>query len=445
MGSQMNQVTCRNQSLTELFSEPLTIPTYQRAYCWRKGTVTDLLETLRLRNCKVPNHDSVTHLGTIICKRKEGRLEIVDGQQRLLTLTLLDYCILKEASQAPLLKADVKETSNDSLSAQKHLLLAQETIKDWVKKSDLPNWPALKGRIQFCVVTLPEGEPDDLAYTFFNSENSSGKKLSDYDLLKAHHLRFISNNSIAEHVAERWDSNGPLGYENILHQTLYRLRIWSRFGRPLVDAEREHKLYEHFSTRLSNQGGTVFPSLPMEFNSAIHGGERFFHFAERFRLLLEEFGKTKACASLSEHLSGHSSNVLRDSIRTLLFLYFCKFGNFYLDDALFCIADFISKLRNESQVRTTAIHQDALKECLYSIDTALDPGQFFDWYLEPARHYVPNDTNGNNVKGRYWRSLSMLFRAIEERLVPMKHVCRERRGILDTKPSSEGSKGGEPQ
>jgi hypothetical protein len=428
------EVTCQKRSLRELFNKSsLHIPDYQRCFCWRKRNVTDMLETLRSRVQNGMTQETPdTHLGTIILKQDEGKLSIVDGQQRLLTLTILAFCMGNKAS--PLLRASLNGTSNDAQSARKHLYWAKSTIEEWRKtfrvKDDFIE--VLLNQIQFCVVILPKDASEDLAYTFFNAVNSSGKKLSDYDLLKAHHLRFVTDESIAKGMAQRWDTTGAEGYDAILHKRLYRLRTWSRRDNPAVNAQDGHNLFSHFSAKASTVDGIFFPPLAIRFNSTIRGGAPFFYYAEQHHMLWQDFQKTDAHSSLDEVLSGHSGDVLRDSISALLFLYYCKFGKSYIADALFCIADVVSVLRNNTQVRAFTIHEDLLKDCLFSLDAALDPGQFFDWCLSSERQYNPDKTG--RTKLNYWEALSRLFTRINGCQIALRKQCDQRINLLNSLP-----------
>lgn len=71
---------------------PLAIPNYQREYCWRKKQVEGLLGSI----WKFPNYGGgCLHLGTIVVhereidQTKQKRWDIVDGQQRAITLSIL--------------------------------------------------------------------------------------------------------------------------------------------------------------------------------------------------------------------------------------------------------------------------------------------------------------------------------------------------------------------
>ena len=59
-----------------------------------------------------------------------------------------------------------------------------------IKKWNIELDTLIINQLIFTVLILKESRLD-LAYTFFSNENSKGVPLSDYDLLKAHHLRYI--------------------------------------------------------------------------------------------------------------------------------------------------------------------------------------------------------------------------------------------------------------
>lgn len=75
-------------------NEQYIIPAYQRRYSWTRHQVADLWEDLQLLE------ESDSHLfGTIVCLAGHhtagiNRLELVDGQQRLTTISILLHCLL---------------------------------------------------------------------------------------------------------------------------------------------------------------------------------------------------------------------------------------------------------------------------------------------------------------------------------------------------------------
>ncbi len=75
-----------------LFSSNLKIPHYQRPYKWKKKNVKQLLEDIINHKDK-----SAYRIGTVVIHKDENNdLNIVDGQQRILTLTLIATALFEK-------------------------------------------------------------------------------------------------------------------------------------------------------------------------------------------------------------------------------------------------------------------------------------------------------------------------------------------------------------
>lgn len=75
-----------------LVGKTFIIPVYQRDYAWTTTQVDDLLEDIS----EAIETSSPHYLGTVVLAHGESGFEIVDGQQRLSTLTLLIHALLEE-------------------------------------------------------------------------------------------------------------------------------------------------------------------------------------------------------------------------------------------------------------------------------------------------------------------------------------------------------------
>lgn len=101
------------------------IPKYQREYSWGKFQWEDLILDLQEEE-----HGRGHFLGTIICinatvnATQETRLELVDGQQRMTTLSILMCALVK------LLSDDLSSLSEDHEQLQKWLNLRSRLVKD---------------------------------------------------------------------------------------------------------------------------------------------------------------------------------------------------------------------------------------------------------------------------------------------------------------------------
>ena len=86
----MGTVSYQVKKTGMLLEQRLTIPSYQRPYKWQQKHVNQLIDDVLTHQNK-----QSYRLGTVVLHRDklnpayEGELDIVDGQQRLLTLTLL--------------------------------------------------------------------------------------------------------------------------------------------------------------------------------------------------------------------------------------------------------------------------------------------------------------------------------------------------------------------
>ena len=462
----------QNVPLWKLFSEErhLNIPSYQRGYCWDKKQVESLLESLWY----APENDY--HLGTIILHCHKEQNNIVDGQQRLLTLSILMHCLKEKqlekykiiAEKNPLLKS---ETSD--LDVIKHVFNNSEIISNWIiSHPPLPRKNFLFENLVFTVVTisqenassLDKNEYDSslpLAWTFFNAVNSGGKLLSDYDLLKAHHLRYLSSNnrddSIIQYKAGIWDSNGEQKidsfygeklnlYEISFAHTFYLIRSWLKNRSIIVSdlpADSRYCILHHYSALVSilhaDEAG-VMTGL----DSGVIGGKPFFDWTEYWMWQFRIFCDNPVVKSFNEIPWAWPQRHLRIIARALLFYYFSKFGDLYLADACIFILYRIGRLRNTSARKKNAWYGNDSKgdQCvphtIAAIEESPSPEYFFHYCMMPSnryvRHYNLKDDTQNKDKERllrnfnlgpdWWKRL-LVFAASNKSPLPAHDVSKE--------------------
>lgn len=337
---QDHEVELKTMTLNELLTGKnefgLKIPDYQRIYCWEEKQVMRLLYD-------VYNYaHKAYHMGTIILHKRDHGYDIVDGQQRLVTLTLL-LLRLQPTQDIPL--AHEKFFSEEAL---KYVAYNKWLINNFSKEIDTDK---VLNNLKFSVLIL-SSQNLDLAYTFFTTNSSRGKPLSDYDLLKSHHLRFIHIAEQAAHVAGRWDDlirqsdNQDQG--KALARTfeiyLFRLRKWMR--KKTWNDHEQRKVKNHF------EAAAIIPEIPpfgeqFYYYESIQGGTHFFAYAEHFINRYKEFAQTLPYAELHKHLNWEKHWWYRDVMEALLFAYFLKFGNQYLCDACLLISKHIAQQRYE--------------------------------------------------------------------------------------------------
>lgn len=357
----MKEPKLMTKKLSELFdsSFALSIPEYQRAYEWESYHVKNLL----LDTFNVQHKDSSYLMGTIILHENGNQFDIIDGQQRLITLSILLH-YFEESANLPLIKAEfnnvksfyyIKNTQNE-ISA----FLKNKTALEAYKKY-------LLEKLEFSVLIISGHNAIDQAYTFFDSANSKGKSLNDFDLLKAHHLMYIPSESedLAREHNDFWQMNNHK-HNEVFSNVLRRIRMWSR-GHDRDDHSDRNNFYEFISvndpyrvernrhlfngymqpnrfdswhrengkivlleklnTQLNNE-----VSIPFEIPQTIEGGDSFFLYAKRYHEMFEFlFGENEDNNRLphvtfvNQLSKSIDNNFLATAFKAVMLLYYDKF------------------------------------------------------------------------------------------------------------------------
>lgn len=390
--------------IKNLFDYNLTIPDYQRIYCWDNKRITDLWNNL----LEMP--DAEYHLGTIILHHNGDKYDIIDGQQRLVTLTLI-LRVLGYDGHMPLLKAKFESSEACANVANSKYIINQ-------LKAQCDDVERLKEKISqnliFSVLVLKNSNLD-LAYTFFSNQNSRGVALSDYDILKAHHLRYLSVPEQAEHLAQKWDtlsqeleSEKTTHLERTLGLHLFRLRKWMR--KRSCDELVDRPVKEEFSAAPTM---TAIPPFGERFyfNEKIQGGSHFFAYTEIFVEHYRRFIALPHIGLLRKYMMWRSHWKYESVMETLLFGYYAKFGAQYLSEALFCIAGVIAQHRyTNKQARQYKINEFAQNsELIMMIDQASSPTFFI---AESLPLIVHSGCQQEYIAGDFYQQLCKVFRAI---------------------------------
>lgn len=364
----------------EIIRLPLSIPNYQRIYCWEENNVKCLLNDIfeHLNS----NTSTPYRLGTIILHSHDGKYDIIDGQQRLVTLALL----LSELG----VRTGLLDESLTSKRSIQYVAYNKYLIHEFMQhrmnlygKSD-----KLTEMLEFSVLIL-QNSSIDLAYTFFSNQNSRGIALSDYDLLKAHHLRFIPSSfeKQSKHVVEVWnnmiesgrnncDENESPNYVTVLDTYIYRLRKWMR-KRDCEDGDNNYRIKNEY------EAASIIEEIPpfgekFYFNEPIQGGVYFFSYVELHINKFTQFCKTQEYNILHHEIQGSSNQWYRDIIESVLFCYFLKFGNYYLSEALVVTMRIVLQHRydNARSSKQSIVRHVRDSELVMMIDQATSPTFF---------------------------------------------------------------------
>lgn len=195
---------------------PLRIPDFQRPYSWTPQHARQLVTDIATAQRRRPDQPYV--MGTMILLRRphEEHFEVVDGQQRLLTLHML-RTLLRDGQLRDL-------ATGETPIHQVYRELAR-LVGEMEDKAAYQQFLDTRAQV-LRIVT----DDEDEAFQFFDSQNFRGKALRPHDLLKAFHLREMVATTPAEQraVVEQWESAEENDLDRLFGTYLARIHWWSR-------------------------------------------------------------------------------------------------------------------------------------------------------------------------------------------------------------------------
>lgn len=271
------------------------VPDYQRRYDWQEDKVENLCEDLLQEYFDDPECERQEYLlGPIVLLDKSNTMEVIDGQQRLVTITLL-FCalresvtqysngqsndhyiqkIIKDINKSINLNSDnviqLNNTRDDTIFRQicdgKTHDLKRSTIKrnyetilkfskELCKKCGLDKPEAYQSgidKIDHIINELKDKNSfvymrvhnEDYSHQIFESLNSKGQQLKQADLIKSYILNIIPEHQRAP-MRERWNKivSGTNGKSIDPDQLIYTSILSRTFGSKNDVQRRE--LYKH--------------------------------------------------------------------------------------------------------------------------------------------------------------------------------------------------------
>lgn len=228
---QTNNKNLRIVTVDELLKENLKIPEYQRPYRWSTESAVTLVT-----DCYAAfvNKVSEYRIGSVILHRETGKnneikLNIVDGQQRLTTISIMFFVfdeLIKDGGYAD--KSKLLDEEYNELSCEA-IVNNLDIIRRKVNEIDKNQ---LKGFVNFllnnCTLVKIITESEQEAFQFFDSQNSRGKELAPHDLLKSYHLREMADEPETSKVEiiNAWENTEQDKLKNLFCDHLYPLVRW---------------------------------------------------------------------------------------------------------------------------------------------------------------------------------------------------------------------------
>ena len=195
----------------------LVIPDYQRPYKWTARNSIQLLDDII--DAKNLNKE-IYRVGTLILHKDEmGNYNIVDGQQRTITFSLLLYALYENEmeenkKQIDFLSQQVFDNEYTIFNIPNNLDAFRRRVGHNNEEEDSNvdfnrSIKQLRDYIEKqCELIVVITENISEAFQFFDSQNARGKALYPHDLLKAYHLREMSDidEKVTERIVKDWES-----------------------------------------------------------------------------------------------------------------------------------------------------------------------------------------------------------------------------------------------
>lgn len=244
------RIEAAHKKISEVFSKEyaFTIPAYQRPYAWETTQVGELLTDLTEAMGPESKSDGFYFLGSIVLVKTHGAPDsrVVDGQQRLTTLTIL-FSVIRDLTTDPVSQANretyIKQVANKDegirealrlrlrdkdqpffekhiqtrgatcnlsivngqMGVQARIVQNAITIRDRLaemgeeKRSEL-----LRFLLQNCYLVVVEVPTQAAARRIFTVLNARGMDLSATDILKADLLERAGEQK-EESLSQRWE------------------------------------------------------------------------------------------------------------------------------------------------------------------------------------------------------------------------------------------------
>jgi len=214
----------------------LKIPDYQRPYKWTARNAIQLLDDIiEAKN----DNKEVYRVGTLILhKDGNNRYNIVDGQQRIITFSLLLYALYELEGKDMVDKISLLNEQLFNNNSNRHNIpnnlnaFRRRTHKreEGDKNTDhLREMQRLRNYIerQCELIVVITGDLSE-AFQFFDSQNARGKALYPHDLLKAYHLREMAgiDEIRTEQIVKTWENIPQSELASFFGDYLYRIKEW---------------------------------------------------------------------------------------------------------------------------------------------------------------------------------------------------------------------------
>lgn len=202
-------------TISDLFNDEnkckYIIPIYQRNYAWGDDEISSLLQDIKNACEQNQEQDKNYYIGSLVVHRRDnGDFEVIDGQQRITTLTLIMHHLGKLSFRNIFFEhRDESQQALSNLNSEKlpsNFSQALKTIKkvidEWENNKD-EIVEFLLDKVEIIRTEVPEGT--DLNH-YFEIMNTRGEQLEKHEILKARLMKELPTAIEQSLFAKIWDA-----------------------------------------------------------------------------------------------------------------------------------------------------------------------------------------------------------------------------------------------
>ena len=283
------------KSINELLKMNLDIPDYQRPYKWSIQNIQDLLTdiTNAIEDAERYRSKFKYRVGTIILHEKtNGCFDIVDGQQRTISLVLLKQYLEPDFSCSILEKDFTNKITQTNIHNNYLFIWEWFSLKSEETKTAFIN--ALNDILEVVVISVKKVSE---AFQLFDSQNTRGKELDPHDLLKAYHLREMKQYPYEmEHAVTKWEAKDTTQIRELFDMYLFPIWNWSRGMKSRNFTAKEIDTYKGIAeTSTYTYARRASKAMPyFQITEPFIAGNDFFEMVDHYLYLLGDI-KSEIC------------------------------------------------------------------------------------------------------------------------------------------------------
>ncbi|MFC5404648.1 DUF262 domain-containing protein [Cohnella soli] len=333
----------------------LVIPDYQRPYKWTAKNAIQLLDDI----VEAKNENKETYrVGTLILHQEGEAYNIVDGQQRTITFSLLLRAL--GADTIKFLEQPLANNPFNIRNIPNNYRILERRVNNIIDdrdKRELLDY--IENNCELIVVIT-----EDLseAFQFFDSQNARGKKLYPHDLLKAYHLREMNDIDVTEteKVVKGWEDLDQKELSALFSDYLYRVKEWTKGNKAWELTEHNiHKFkgitrQDNFPYAMFYKGAFAYADSvnrsampfvsglrnlkPFQLDTPIVAGKPFFDYAKHYYEILKDIQNNDKyegyyindndiikTLNLRKYKNGAGNRITRLLLDTAILLYVDRF------------------------------------------------------------------------------------------------------------------------